>query len=47
VRRAIRLLMNSPVRAEASRRLAREMRDYDARVLGPRLVADLVASRNP
>jgi UDP:flavonoid glycosyltransferase YjiC (YdhE family) len=47
LRRAIRLLMNSPERAEASRRLAREMRDYDARVLGPRLVADLVASRNP
>lgn len=45
LRRAIRRLVNSPDHAQASRRLAQEMRDYDARVLGPRLVADLVASR--
>lgn len=47
LRRAIRQLMDSPERAEASCRLAREMSDYDARVLGSRLVADLVAARNP
>lgn len=45
LRRAIRRLVDSPDHAQASRRLAQEMNDYDSRVLGSRLVADLVASR--
>lgn len=45
LRLAARQLMESPGRAEASRRLAREMAQYDARVLGARLLADLVAAR--